>query len=365
MTGDGRARDAREVALHRKAQQIGLMLLAQHPSPLTPVMEAEIAELPRSELRRQRENLRRVREEVRRFCRMNFPNATVERLARLHDEVLGHGSTLRVPMSEFIRRLGPAGAKVLRGAPAHATANISPLGLQFDFPEMHHVRDLASAFAEVIESQRWYEERQEWSLALTKSRDPEARRRITRYRFALRMTMLVCFNLVESYVNGLSFEFVQRKGTAGLTPKDVNLLTESERPVNTVEKLVKVPRLVGGLAEPPLHDSREPLRMFIEFVKPYRDSIVHASPFSAPERFGGYDKLEKFWDLDGATVSDSVKTTLWIVSRIHRALGGEGLYPQWIDDFPQGPFQSVIEPWFKAFGDPEDWARGKVGQGCG
>jgi len=74
----------------------------------------------------------------------------------------------------------------------------------------------------------------------------------------------------------------------------------------------------------------DPLMTFKEIIKPFRDSIVHASPFSAPTRFGGYDKLSRVYELTPQTVRSTVDLTLDMIGRIHRFLGGDGNSPQWV-----------------------------------
>jgi len=135
---------------------------------------------------------------------------------------------------------------------------------------------------------------------------------------------------VEAYINGLAWDYVQTHDISNLSKKNQNVLTESERPVNIIDKLVKIPRLVVEQEAGPLHQTREPLKSFIEVVKPYRDAIVHASPFAAPERFGGYDKLSKLYELNFATVKHAVDITLALVGNIHQFVNGDGQLPAWI-----------------------------------
>lgn len=144
------------------------------------------------------------------------------------------------------------------------------------------------------------------------------------------MCVLSCFNLIEAYVNGLAWDYVQTHNLSQLSKDNQNVLTESERPVNIIDKLIKIPRLVKEVESSPLHQTREPLKSFIEVVKPYRDAIVHASPFAAPEKFGGYDKLSKLYELNLATVRQSVDIVLALIASIHHFVSGDGNSPHWI-----------------------------------
>jgi len=145
-----------------------------------------------------------------------------------------------------------------------------------------------------------------------------------------RACVLSCFNLVEAYINGLAWDYVQTHDISGLSKDNRNVLAESERPVNIIDKLVKIPRLVAGRDTGPLHQTRDPLRSFVEVIKPYRDAIVHASPFAAPEKFGGYDKLSKIYELNLSTVRRAVDITIAVIGEIHRFIGGNGNLPVWV-----------------------------------
>jgi hypothetical protein len=65
-------------------------------------------------------------------------------------------------------------------------------------------------------------------------------------------------------------------------------------------------------------------------VKPYRDAIVHASPFAAPEKFGGYDKLSKLYDLDLKTLRLAVDATIAVITEIHQFVSGKVTTPVWL-----------------------------------
>ena len=143
---------------------------------------------------------------------------------------------------------------------------------------------------------------------------------LRRAAFDRRMSLLSCFNLVEAYINGLSWAYVQTHDISGLSQKKQNLLVQGQ--VSILDKLVKVPEIITGQAPGPLSQEREPLRLFKETIKPFRDSIVHASPFSAPERFGGYDKLSRVYDLTTETVKMAIDVSLEIITTVHRSIRG-------------------------------------------
>lgn len=87
---------------------------------------------------------------------------------------------------------------------------------------------------------------------------------------------------------------------------------------------------MSGRTPGPLALDQDPLKTLKGMVKPFRDSIVHASPFSAQARFGGYDKLSKIYQLTLETVSMTVELAVDAIGRIHGFLNGEGDLPRWM-----------------------------------
>ncbi|MBI3469067.1 MAG: hypothetical protein HY000_39185 [Planctomycetes bacterium] len=311
------------------------MLLGQLDGPMARVLADHFEDWPRKRLKAAIEHLRsKVRGELKEFCDRNFVGASYSMLARLYEPLSRHENCFRVPLNEFTEQYARLRPEVLKGAPLHATVSISPWGLQFDFPESRLVKDSAEAVNATLdydeEHQRLADARIKWKDAKAPRKRAEIARLVRCRELAQRSALLCAFNLVEAYVNGIAWCYVQTRGISHLNDNHRNLLTEEKRPVNLVEKLVKIPRIVVGTGEGPLHDSREPLKSFVAIVKPFRDAIVHASPFSAPEKFGGYDKLEKLYGLTVATALHGVGLTLAIISEIHQFTGGDGQMPEWV-----------------------------------
>lgn len=206
---------------------------------------------------------------------------------------------------------------------------------------MQLVADLSEAVNNVIEGRKLLNAREGISWAKAKEADTKAElaRILRAQKFNCRMVVLSAFNLVEAYINGLAWEYTQTHDLSLMSERKRNLLTEESRPVNLIDKLVKVPRIVAERDEAPLHETQDPLKTFVEVVKPFRDAIVHASPFEAPERFGGYDKLSRLYDLTVDTALQTVGITLEIISAIHRFVNGKGDMPHWIPSRdPEGRF---------------------------
>jgi len=57
---------------------------------------------------------------------------------------------------------------------------------------------------------------------------------------------------------------------------------------------------------------------------------MHPSPFSAPEKFGGYDKLEKIYNLDLKAVSKTVEGVIEIIEKIESMKGKAAPIPIWL-----------------------------------
>jgi hypothetical protein len=74
----------------------------------------------------------------------------------------------------------------------------------------------------------------------------------------------------------------------------------------------------------------EEFEEFVDMLKPYRDSLVHPSPFSAPERFGGYDKLRLFYRIDTTTVIKTANLLVSLIRRVHRHIYFDAAtLPEW------------------------------------
>lgn len=306
-------------------------MLGELEAPLEPIRHEDYASNPRRELKAERDALRRsLRGELHKFCQRNFVGVNPERLADLYEDLIDHGSRYRLPLSEFVERVGQPRPGVLKGAPAHATVHLSPWGLQTEYPEMHLARDLALAYNDALDAHRDLQQHE--GISWKRAKDQETRdflaAALRRGMYSRRMCLLSCFNLVEAYVNGIAWEYVQTVGTTGLSKNKKALLTQGQ--ASFLDKLAKVPAIVKGQDQGPLSKDKDPLATFRDLVKPFRDSIVHASPFSAPKRFGGYNKLQRVCELEIVTVTTAVDLTLAIISSIHEFLGAGKGQPSWL-----------------------------------
>jgi hypothetical protein len=330
-TGEsGREREAKEIARYQRAAEVGRLMLGDLRHPMKWIFYKEYLDKPRRELRERREAIRSyLRGEVDKFCKTNFENVKPEDLAGLYEPLYARGSSWRLPLTEFVQLLGHPREGVLKGAPLHSTVCLSYLwGLQTEFPEMHLIKDLAYSFNRAVEAERKFKEYDEMPRSTAKTKKKEIAELVRSGIFHRRMCVLSCFNLVEAYINGLAWAYVQTQDISSLSNRKQKVLTEGQTSI--LDKLVRIPQIITGRSPGPLEIDREPLSIFRDTIKPFRDSIVHASPFAAPERFGGYEKLSKVYELNLETVRQTVDMTLEIIGRIHRFVGGNDPLPQWV-----------------------------------
>lgn len=328
----GRQREALEIVRLKKAALVGRLLLGQLDGPMELVSVEKYLSMPRKELISQRDALRNsLRGEIAKFCRGNFENLESEDLVKLYDILLEHQSEWSLPRIQFEKEFGRFKPGVL-DCPLHATVRISPWKLQTEYPEFCLIRDLAISFNETvdIEEHRLTPYRaKSWREKKEQTVRPEIADLIRRRDANKRACVLACFNLVEAYVNGLAWDYVQTHDISHLSGNSRNVLTEERSTASILEKLTKTPSLIAGKDPGPLDRTIDPLKSFVDIVKPHRDAIVHASPFAAPQKFGGYDKLAKLYELDVRTVRQAVHVTLALIKLIHEFVTGTNEPPSW------------------------------------
>jgi hypothetical protein len=327
----GRDRDVAEIVTHDRAVEVANLLLGKLDRPMRRISPETYHSKPRRQLRTGMVSLRDGKTaQLAAWCEENFGTKNFHRLAGLYERIYQSNSQLRLPLKEFASLIGQPQEGVLRGAPRHCTIAISPWGLQTQYPELHLVRDMAVAFNSAVALDAEINEHEGTSWA--KAKQEEARIHLadlqTRAAFHRRMCVLSCFNLIEAYINGVAWNFTESHDISGLSKNKQDVLTSGQASI--LDKVVKIPEIVTGRSPGPLSQDNDPLKTFKEIIKPFRDSIVHASPFSAPARFGGYDKLSKVYALELQTVRGTVDLTVDIIGRIHQFLGRDENVPQWI-----------------------------------
>jgi hypothetical protein len=146
-----------------------------------------------------------------------------------------------LPLKEFAALIGQPQEGVLRGAPRHSTIDISPWGLQTEFPESHLVKDMAIAFNSAVSLDAEIKEYEGMSWA--KAKQNEARTHLAdlhrRAAFYRRMCVLSCFNLIEAYINGVAWDFRESHDISGLSKNKQDVLTSGQASI--LDKVVKIP----------------------------------------------------------------------------------------------------------------------------
>ena len=327
----GRDLEVSAILIHDRAVEVANLLLGKLNRSLRSIFPADYYSEPRRSLRSGVASLRDGRtDEIERFCETNFGTRDVRKLAGLYEPLFQHGSCLRLPLKEFAVLVGQPQDGVLRGAPRHSTIVISSWGLQTEYPEMHLVRDMAFAFNSALSLDT--EIRRHEGTSWTRAKQDEVRKQIadslTRAALYRRMCVLSCFNLIEAYINGVAWDFAESHDISSLSKSKQDVLKSGQS--SLLNKVVTVPEIVTGQSHGPLTLDKDPLKTLKDIIKPFRDSIVHASPFSAPDRFGGYDKLSRVYELTLETTRSAVDLTVDVIRRIYRFLGGDGDGPLWL-----------------------------------
>lgn len=331
----GRSREITEIVRIYKVIEVLKVIKGQVNDEMSQVSADMMKHWTRKQIRAAKKNRKFIdaRAFIKDYCRRNFPRVSVEQcmnnLAGLYEKIYAnqkHGLRLTVPELDSI-----AGKKfrldALPGTPPHATIHITIKGgLQSEYPEFHLMKDLAVLFNELVithlELLRWEKE----DIHIIKANQAEIRPIQRHSVMCRRMCLLACFNLVEAYLNGLAWEYNNLNDVSGLTRRQRDMIQKGQGSV--LQRIRCIPAIIAN-AESPFDEDSYPLRDFKDVLKPYRDSIVHASPFAAPEKFGGYDKLQKIYDLEADTVVKAVNVTEAIIGTIHEMLGGEGALPNW------------------------------------
>ena len=134
---------------------------------------------------------------------------------------------------------------------------------------------------------------------------------------------------MEAYLNGIAWDFLQSSG-ATISNRRRKLLDDSAS-ASIRDKILKYPEIITG-SSPWAHDDVE-LQKFLDIVKPFRDSLVHPSPFSAPARFGGYDKLRLLYEIDFDIAQMTFHLTISLIEKIHRHIhGDDSSVPNWLSE---------------------------------
>jgi len=325
----GREREAQLIRRANRAAAVGRLMLGELHTwhQFLEADTVDLVSLPRRNLKAALADVRRrLSLEIKNFCSKNFQDMDERMLSLLYEEIKAYRG-LELPLSEFEKKFSAVRREVLKGSPAHATVCISLWGLQFRFPEDELAKDLISALHLISETHIELNHYRAKPHAELDKRKAEIASLMRRKMFAVRSAVLCCFNLMEAYLNGLAWDYIRTHGTSSLSNRKRKLL-EDTTSASIREKLDQYPEIIAGKL---WKEPDEELDGFVDILKPYRDSLVHPSPFSAPERFGGYDKLRLFYRIDYDTALATADLLVRIIRRIHEHVYRDGsALPVWI-----------------------------------
>lgn len=288
----------------------------------------------RYSLRRQAAEAKpRMRKLVDGFNRYFFIGGTEVVFERLFEDIKsGIPLGLRMPVSEFEKRFAPLRREVGRGRdqerPFHATISITLVGLRYEYPEWHFANDIVIAITDARDLER--------ELApFSGNFDPALKRKwidaqdLARRQVAvLRWCLISCSSLIEAYLGSLAWRLhhTERERMAHISSRDRRTVEDSGSTFR--DRLVRIPRIVSGRR---LWDENDPTVQAILGLKQIRDALMHPSPFSTPEKYGGKNKLSLIYDLEHKVAEHAVEDTSLALTRIFRHIYGNHVpFPSWM-----------------------------------
>jgi len=315
----GRDRDIASLRRTQRAATVGRLLLGELDNweefirPETTVFD----DIPRRDLKASRSNFRaRISKELQKFCNDNFENMTVEKLEKLYLKIIERRG-LEMPIGQFESEFAILKARSISGAPRHSTVVISLWGLQTKFPEDMLSKDIIESIRQIRSSDQILDKfRREEHAVLVLQRE-EVKSVVRTQEFASRTCLLACFNVVEAALNGIAWEFAQDPMLLGAISEKQRKLIEDG---TFRDKLIKYPEIITKRSLWDGEDSR--VRTFLDQIKPYRDALVHASPFSTPAKYGGLDKLEHIYRIDAERAVEAALVTAQLLEDLFAHVRG-------------------------------------------
>ncbi len=328
-----REKEALIIRQANRASAVGKLMLGEYDDWYD-FLKADIEDLeslPRRMLKARKSDIKkRLSGEIGKFCGKNFVGMNQPKLSSLYERIKADRG-LEMSLECFEVEFAKIKTEVLRGHPKHATVEISLWGLKFKYPEHFFANDIVESLTIIQRTEENLDSFKEKNHAKLKDEAENLSKLLSEHFFASRICILCCFNLVEAFLNGLAWDFSKdEKKMLALSNNQKKIIQDG----SIRNKLLKYPDIIGGSQLWTEQD--DPVKSFLEKVKPYRDSLVHPSPFSAPEKFGGYDKLQYLYRID----AEKAKDTVSIITKLIQALmehiyGQEAKQPEWFQDFTQ------------------------------
>lgn len=274
---------------------------------LKPETEA-FEELTRSQIKQLKHRLKsELKGEIKKFFKTNFVDMKKNNALTLYHSILD-GLGYEIALPEFETKYAKIRRDRLEGIPEHCTAVFSFWGLQFKFPEDELSKDVLTAMNINIAASKGLKRFKDSSQEDAEAKRSEISELIRQENYTSRSIFLTCFNLVEAYLNGISWAYVRNN------PSYQDLSATKQKLLNDgsfEKKLLKYPEIISG--KDFLKREDQPIIGFLDKIKPYRDSLVHASPFQKPENYGGYDKLRYLYEIDNQKAQEAFSITVEVL----------------------------------------------------
>lgn len=328
MSLKGRDKEAKLIHKANVACATGRLLLGEIDSWhefLEPSLK-DYTKLPRKQLKSGKYDIQNsLQDRIDGFCKSNFQKMTHDKLVRLYDELKAHRG-LEIPYLEFCNKYSPINNFYKKGYPMHSTVCISLWGMQYRFPEHDFSNDMVIALSQFYEADTELENYRGIDHKKIKSNKGDVSKLIRQVESSKRQIMQTAFSLLECYLNGLAWAFYKNADKTEFSKRKTDLLRDTTN-VSLRDKVRKYPNAIfeKELEEKSYH-------FVLNEAKPYRDSLMHPSPFSAPEKFGGYDKLDKLFNLDKEIIVKTVFGVIEIVEGIEKMKGENIPVPKWLPE---------------------------------
>ncbi|MCI5160166.1 MAG: hypothetical protein D3906_17440, partial [Candidatus Electrothrix sp. AUS1_2] len=205
----GRQREVDEIVKLHRAIQVAFLMMGKLEDKMDYIYPDEYIDKPRKDIKEYRKYLKsRYKQDINAFCAQNFINVKWTDLSRIYEPLYERGCLWRVPLIDFNRFFGEARNNVIKDVPLHATLVLSPLGLQVQYPEMHFIDDLTISFNSLYALEKESNSNaSSWKKAKKEIKQNTSKGSFGEPSFYKRMCLLSCFNLIESYINGLSWGY--------------------------------------------------------------------------------------------------------------------------------------------------------------
>jgi len=327
----GREKEALQILRANAAVAVGNLLLGKFDSwdQFRDPLKVNFMSLPRRNLKAgSRDVKRNLSKKIKNFHKKNFSNYTDDKTYPLWSEI-EKKEGLYLPLKDFESKFFSFQEAVVKDIPRHSTVAISLWGLHFEFPEDQFSKDIVQSLKFAKTTEKQLEKFKAYTHPRLKKEEDQLVELLREHGFACRSCFLACFYFIEAYLNGIAWEWVGKQSDLKKLSKKKQSMILDTNQVALKNKITKYPEIITG--KPLWADDDPILYTFLSDLKPFRDSLVHPSPFSVPEKFGGYDKLAKCYDLKLKETKQMVNITYGLISKIHQHIKGtEAPTPSWI-----------------------------------